>query len=98
MSTPTPERVPRLSAHGRRLIGDRVRELRGHRTQQVLADQAGISTGTLSAIERGCSDPTLGTMLRLSPPLELSSIEELIGPLQPPTWNPFPSTEVGEHS
>lgn len=70
-----------LGREGRRLIGARIRALRGDRSQEDLAQQAGISDGTLSAIERGRSDPRLGTLLRLAQALGLSSVEELLGPL-----------------
>jgi len=70
-----------LGHEGRRLIGARVRALRGDRSQEDLARNAGVSDGTLSAIERGRSDPRLGTLLRLVQALGIGSVEELLGPL-----------------
>lgn len=71
----------RLSAEGRRRVGARIRELRGKRALEEVAASAGVSGGTLGALERGETDPRLGTLLRLLPALRLCSIEELIGPL-----------------
>lgn len=71
----------RLSAAGRARVGARIRALRGKRSLEDIAEAAGVSGGTLGAIERGETDPRLGTLLRLLPALGLGSIEELIGPL-----------------
>lgn len=62
-------------------VGRRIRELRGSKSQEQLARLAGISDGTLAAIESGRSDPRLGTLLRLVTALELSCVEEVLGPL-----------------
>jgi transcriptional regulator with XRE-family HTH domain len=46
---------------------------------EALAAKARVSSGTLGRLERGDSDPTLGTLLRLMRALELHSVEELLG-------------------
>ena len=72
-------RRDRLGIEARRRLGERVRYLRGDRTLEELADSAQLSSGSLSQLERGKSDPTLGTLLRLMGALNLRSIEELLG-------------------
>lgn len=44
-------------------LGRAVRQLRGDRgmSQEALAHEAGVTSGTLSLIERGLSNPTWGT-------------------------------------
>lgn len=71
----------RLSEEGRARVGERIKELRGTRALESVAEEAGISAGTLGAIERGRADPRLGTLLRLLRALGAGSIEELIGQL-----------------
>lgn len=48
-------------------LGSAIRQLREKRglTQETLAHEAGITTGTLSLIERGQSNPAWGTVSRL---------------------------------
>jgi transcriptional regulator with XRE-family HTH domain len=45
-------------------LGEAIRQLRQKRgiTQEDLAHEAGITTGTLSLIERGHANPTWGTV------------------------------------
>jgi transcriptional regulator with XRE-family HTH domain len=74
----------RLGVEARRRLGERVRYLRGDRTIEELADTAQLSSGSLSQLERGRSDPTLGTLLRSMQALNLTSIEELLG--EPPEY------------
>jgi transcriptional regulator with XRE-family HTH domain len=49
-------------------LGNAIRQLREKRglTQEALAHEAGITTGTLSLIERGQSNPAWGTISRLA--------------------------------
>ena len=51
-----------------RALGSAIRQLREGRglTQEALAHEAGITTGTLSLIERGQSNPAWGTVSRLA--------------------------------
>lgn len=65
----------------RQLVGARLRTLRGQLSQGELSVRSGVSDGTISAIERGESDPRLGTLLRLVEALDLCSVEEFLGPL-----------------
>jgi transcriptional regulator with XRE-family HTH domain len=46
-----------------------------------LADLAGLSSGTISALEHGKMQPALGTMLALQRAFSLDSIESLLGEL-----------------
>ena len=48
-------------------LGNAIRQLREKRglTQEALAHGAGITTGTLSLIERGQSNPAWGTVSRI---------------------------------
>jgi transcriptional regulator with XRE-family HTH domain len=61
-------------------LGEAIRQLRKKRgmTQEDLAHAAGITTGTLSLIERGHANPTWGTVRALASALE-SSMKELGG-------------------
>lgn len=49
-------------------LGTAIRQLRDKRglTQEALAHEAGITTGTLSLIERGQSNPAWGTVSRIA--------------------------------
>lgn len=71
----------RLGTEARQILGARLRSLRGHRSIEEVARRARISSGSLSQLERGRSDPTLGTLLRLMHALDLRSVEELLGEL-----------------
>jgi transcriptional regulator with XRE-family HTH domain len=55
-------------------LGDAIRELRAKRgiSQEDLAHQAGITTSTLSTIERGRSNPTWGTVKGIAHALGVS--------------------------
>ncbi|HEX2084678.1 MAG TPA: helix-turn-helix transcriptional regulator [Solirubrobacteraceae bacterium] len=57
-----------------RALGAAIRQLRAKRgaTQEDLAHDAGITTGTLSLIERGESNPTWGTVRRIADALGIS--------------------------
>lgn len=52
----------------------RLRERRGT-TQEALAYEAGITTGTLSQLERGISNPSWGTLKAVTRALDVSMIE-----------------------
>jgi transcriptional regulator with XRE-family HTH domain len=49
-------------------LGSAIRQLREKRglTQEALSHEAGITTGTLSLIERGQSNPAWGTVSRIA--------------------------------
>ena len=49
-----------------KVIGERVRSLRGNVRQEDLAMELGISQGQLSKIERGGIPPTLDVLVRLT--------------------------------
>lgn len=55
-------------------LGAAVRQLREKRglTQEGLAQKAGITTGTVSLIERGQSNPAWGTVKAIAAALDLS--------------------------
>ena len=84
---PNPELTSRQVAD----FGKRLRELRKGcgLTQEELAEAAGLSTGQISHLERHRSNPatdkkpnpSLATLMALLDPLQLVSIEELLGPL-----------------
>src|SRR5262245_6687004 len=54
-------------------VGERIRSLRQKRemTLQQLSDQAGVSVGMLSQMERGRSSPTIRTLQRVADALEV---------------------------
>jgi transcriptional regulator with XRE-family HTH domain len=58
-------------------LGRAVRQLREKRgfTQEALAHEAGVTTGTLSMIERGHSNPAWGTARRIAEALGVSLAE-----------------------
>lgn len=58
-------------------LGAAIRQLRAKRgvTQEDLAHDAGITTGTLSLIERGQSNPTWGTVRSIARALGVSMSE-----------------------
>jgi len=70
------ESVPamRRSEQPQAALGNAIRELRAKRglTQEELAHDAGITTGTLSLIERGQANPTWGTVRSIAAALETS--------------------------
>lgn len=55
-------------------LGEAIRQLRNKRSlsQEDLAHAAGVTTGTISAIERGNSNPTWGTVKRIAKALDVS--------------------------
>lgn len=80
MSLPS-ESVPigmRRSDQPQPALGKAIRQLRQKRsmTQEDLAHEAGITTGTLSLIERGNANPTWSTIKGIALGLELS-IEDI---------------------
>lgn len=77
----TRKTLGRLGPQGRTALGRRIRALRADESLEDLAARAGISSGTLGQLERGESDPQLGTLLRIQAALGLASIEEVIGPM-----------------
>lgn len=58
-------------------LGKAIRQLREKRglTQEALSHEAGITTGTLSLIERGQSNPAWGTVSRIAAALGSSMAE-----------------------
>jgi transcriptional regulator with XRE-family HTH domain len=53
-------------------VGTTIRLLRGERSQEDLAHEAGISTSTLSRIERGLHQPSLPTLRKIAAALDVS--------------------------
>jgi len=55
-------------------LGEAVRQLREKRgiTQERLAQDAGLTTGTVSLVERGRSNPAWGTVKALAKALDVS--------------------------
>lgn len=60
-----------------RALGDAIRQLRNERgiSQEDLAHDSDITTGTLSVIERGRSNPTWTTVRSLARALDVSLAE-----------------------
>lgn len=58
-------------------LGAAVKQLRekSGTTQEGLAYEAGITTGTLSQLERGISNPSWGTLKAIARALEVSMVE-----------------------
>jgi transcriptional regulator with XRE-family HTH domain len=58
-------------------LGKAIRELREKRgtTQEALAYEAGLTTGTLSLVERGLSNPSWGTAKAIAAALGVSIAE-----------------------
>jgi transcriptional regulator with XRE-family HTH domain len=58
-------------------LGAAVKQLREKRgaTQEGLAYEAGITTGTLSQLERGISNPSWGTLKAIAGALGVSMVE-----------------------
>jgi len=58
-------------------LGLAIRQLRekSGMTQEALAHEAGITSSTLSVIERGESNPTWATVRRITDALDVSMIE-----------------------
>lgn len=58
-------------------LGKAIRQLREERgvSQEALAHAAGVTSGTLSLIERGLSNPTWGTSKGIAEALDVSIAE-----------------------
>jgi transcriptional regulator with XRE-family HTH domain len=58
-------------------LGEAIRQLRAKRgiSQEDLAHEAGVTTGTLSTIERGLSNPAWGTVKGIAQALDVSIAE-----------------------
>lgn len=58
-------------------LGESIRRLRekGQISQEDLAHAAGITTGTLSRLERGLSNPTWSTVNNIATALDVSMVE-----------------------
>jgi transcriptional regulator with XRE-family HTH domain len=56
-------------------VGTRIKLLRGERTQEDLAHEAGISTSTLSRLERGLHQPSLSTLRKIATALGVSLVD-----------------------
>lgn len=58
-------------------LGKAIRQFREERgmTQEALAQEAGVTVGHMSMIERGHSNPTWGTVKAISAALGLSMVE-----------------------
>ena len=57
----------------KQLIGARIKEVRNKKglTQEQLSEKMEINPKYLSSIERGCENPTLNTLIKLSESLEV---------------------------
>jgi transcriptional regulator with XRE-family HTH domain len=53
-------------------VGTTIKLLRGERPQEDVAHEAGISTSTLSRLERGLHQPSLPTLRKLATALDVS--------------------------
>ena len=83
-----------MKAHAADNLGNnvkRLREMRG-RTQQRMANLAGVPRPTWSNMESGAANPTLSVLLRVAAVLEVS-VEELIAPPRP-TAKLFPADTI----
>jgi transcriptional regulator with XRE-family HTH domain len=60
-------------------VGTTIKLLRGEQPQEDLAHEAGISTSTLSRIERGMHEPSLTTLRKLAAALEVSPADLIDG-------------------
>jgi transcriptional regulator with XRE-family HTH domain len=56
-------------------VGTTIKLLRGERPQEDVAHEAGISTSTLSRVERGLHQPSLPTLRKLAAALDVSLAE-----------------------
>ena len=58
-------------------LGEAIRQLRNKRglSQEDLAHAAGVTTGTVSTIERGNSNPTWGTVKRIAQAFGVTIVE-----------------------
>ena len=58
-------------------LGEAIRQLRNKRglSQEDLAHAAGVTTGTVSTIERGNSNPPWGTVKRIAQALGVTIVE-----------------------
>jgi len=58
-------------------LGKAIRQLREERgmTQEALAQEAGVTVGHMSMIERGHSNPTWATVKAVSAALDMSMVE-----------------------
>ena len=58
-------------------LGQAIRQLREKRgtTQEALAFEAGVTTGTLSLIERGQSNPAWGTVKAIAAALDVTTAD-----------------------
>lgn len=58
-------------------LGEAVRQLRekGGLTQERLAQDAGVTTGTVSLVERGQSNPSWGTVKAIADGLSVSMLD-----------------------
>jgi transcriptional regulator with XRE-family HTH domain len=75
-----------LSARQIAQLSQRLTALRDEQglTQRALEKKSGLSSGTISALERGRAQPTLATMLALEAALAAPSLEHLLGPVTTP--------------
>ena len=77
---------PALSARQIAHLSQRLATLRVEKglTQRALEQASGLSSGTISALEKGRSQPTLATMLALEAALAAPSLEHLLGNVTTP--------------
>ncbi len=66
-------RLPAVNTQDFKLIGLQIRYFREAKkiSQEQLANQAGLATGTIGKIERGLNNPKADTLLRIAAELEI---------------------------
>lgn len=62
-------------------VGTTIKLLRGERPQEDVAHEAGISTSTLSRVERGLHQPSLPTLRKLATALGVP-LADLVDPAE----------------
>ena len=62
-----------MNTHDYKLIGLQIRNIREAKkiSQEQLANQAGLATGTIGKIERGLNNPKADTLLRIAHELDI---------------------------
>ena len=79
-------------------LGERIRLLRSEagKSQRTLAKEAGVSNGTISLIENGQSDPTVGQLKKILGALNISMVQFFEGGLAPTEQYFFSADELVE--
>ncbi|MEM7739348.1 MAG: cupin domain-containing protein [Pseudomonadota bacterium] len=79
-------------------LGERVRMLRNElgKSQRALARDAGVSNGTISLIESGQSDPTVGQLKKILGALDISMVQFFEGGHEPTEQYFYSASELVE--